>query len=51
VKSNYIGRKPVPIKEYIKTRIQRLKTLENLTNDKFLSVEKRKRYRAQKFAL
>lgn len=45
------GRKPLPIKYYVKTRKLKIATLKKLSEDKTLSVNERKKYRAQKFAL
>lgn len=45
------GRKPVPCKQYLKTRMLKLVSLNNLSNEKKLPADKRKKYRAQKFAL
>ena len=45
------GRKPVPIKEYLQSRKQRIDNLKLLANNKQLPVKERKRWRAQLFAL
>ncbi len=45
------GRKPLPIKFYVKTRKVKIAQLKKLSEDKSLSVNDRKKYRAQKFAL
>ena len=45
------GRKPVPIREYVHTRKMKISRLKTLAEDKMLSVDERKKYRAQKFAL
>lgn len=45
------GRKPVPIREYVQTRRLKIQKLKNLADDKRLSVDERKKFRAQKFAL
>lgn len=41
----------MPCKQYLKTRMLKLISLNNLSNEKKLPAEKRKKYRAQKFAL
>ena len=45
------GRKPVPIREYVQTRKLKIAKLKSLADDKRLTVDERKKYRAQKFAL
>ena len=40
------GRKPVPFTEYHLTRKRKIENLQHLSNDKNLSVQERKRYRA-----
>jgi hypothetical protein len=45
------GRRPVPIREYVETRMQKLKELTMISKDKNLSASQRKKFRAQKYAL
>lgn len=45
------GRRPVPIREYVDTRLQKLKELTIISRDKNLTPSQRKKYRAQKYAL